>query len=179
MSNFEAAIDTVLHHEGVMSSDAKDAGGPTHYGISLRFLKSLNAPDSAGFFAGDVNHDGHIDVADIYALTRRQAIALYRLYYWERYGYARLTHQALATKVFDLCVNIGSFASHCALQRAVRAAGGPCLREDGVLGPKTVQAVNTCDPDILLAAYRSEAASHYRLLHQPHFEKGWLNRAYA
>jgi lysozyme family protein len=178
MSCFEAAIATVLCHEGV-GCDPQDPGGPTHYGISLRFLKTLDALERDGFLAGDINHDGDIDAKDIQSLQRLDAIALYRRYWWEPYGYDCLTHQVIATKAFDLTVNMGAPSSHRALQRAVRAAGGSCLVEDGVLGPHTLEAVNALNADILLAAYRSEAASHYRSLHQPRYEKGWLNRAYA
>lgn len=179
MSTFEQAIETVLLHEGITSHDAADHGGFTHYGISLRFLKTLDELETEGFLAGDLNHDGQIDVQDIQGLGRQAAIGLYRRYWWEPYGYDRISHQALATKVLDLTVNMGAKASHCCLQRAVRAVSGQCLIEDGIIGPKTLQAVNSLNPEALLPAYRSEAASYYRLLREPHFEKGWLNRAYA
>ena len=178
MSCFEAAIATVLLHEGI-GGDAQDPGGPTHYGISLRFLKTLDEREQTGFLAGDFNHDGCIDALDIQSLQRSDAVALYRTFWWEPYGYERIIHQPIATKVFDLTVNMGAQASHRCLQRAVRAVCSVCLVEDGVFGPQTLQTVNTLHPEALLAAYRSEAASHYRLLHQPRFEKGWLNRAYA
>lgn len=179
MSTFEAAISTVLLHEGLTSDDTEDHGGPTHYGISLRFLKTLDELETEGFLVGDLNHDGQIDVQDIQSLGRAGAMTLYRTYWWERYGYDRIRDQALATKVLDLSVNMGAKASHRCLQCAVRAVIGLCLVEDGVLGPQTLTAVNTLNRDALLAAYRSEAAGYYRSLHQPHFEKGWLNRAYA
>jgi len=57
MSRFDLAIPTVLLHEGV-GCDAKDRGGVTHYGISLRFLKTLDELGHDGFFIGDKNHDG-------------------------------------------------------------------------------------------------------------------------
>ena len=60
MSSFLAAIDTVLLHEGI-GGDAQDPGGPTHYGISLRFLKTLDELEQDGFLGGDRNHDGKID----------------------------------------------------------------------------------------------------------------------
>jgi len=179
MSSFEVAISTVLLHEGMSSDDAADRGGPTHYGISLRFLKTLDELETEGFLAGDLNHDGQIDVQDIQSLGRTGALALYRRYWWEPYGYARIAHQVIATKVLDLTVNMGAKASHRCLQRAIRAVSGLCLVEDGILGSKTLRAVNDLNPEALLAAYRSEAAGYYRSLHQPHFEKGWFNRAYA
>lgn len=179
MSAFALAIPVVLQHEGHSSFDPQDAGGPTHYGISLRFLKTLDELEASGFLAGDINHDGVIDAKDIQDLGCKDAIALYHRYWWQPYGYERIENQALATKVFDLTVNMGSQASHRCLQRAVRAAVGPRLVEDGVFGAKTLSAVNALDPALLLVAYRSEAAGYYRSLHQPRFEAGWLNRAYA
>jgi len=109
-------------------------------------------------------------------LQREDAIALYRQYWWEPYGYDAIAHQCIATKIFGLTVNMGSHASHRCAQRA---AGGICLVEDGILGKKSLMAINDLEALPLLAAIRSEAASYYRSLHQPPFEKGWLNRAYA
>jgi lysozyme family protein len=166
MSTFEAAIAVVLKHEGVLTDDKNDPGGMTHYGISLRYLKTLAELDREGFSVGDINHDGRIDGQDVRAMQMTDAIELYRVYWWDPYRYAQITDQALATKVFDLTVNMGSDASHRCLQRAVRAASGTCLVEDGVLGPATLRSVNALPTDSLLSAYRSEAASHYRLLHQ-------------
>lgn len=179
MSDFDLAIPVVLLHEGVSSHDAWDNGGPTHYGISLRFLKTLDELNDEGFLAGDLNEDGVIDAQDIRGLGRCDAVDLYRIYFWEPHGYACILRQAVATKVFDLTVNMGAKSSHRCLQRAVRAASGQCLLEDGILGPQTLVAVNSMEADVLLAAYRSEAAGYYRSLHQPRFERGWLNRAYA
>lgn len=179
MSVFELAIPVVLLHEGVMSQDKDDRGGSTHYGISLRFLKTLRELDEQGFMVGDFNEDGVINAQDIQELTRGDAIALYRQYWWAPHRYERINDQALATKTFDLTVNMGSVASHRCLQRAVRAVNGHCLVEDGLFGPKTLMAVNNVAAERLLAAYRSEAAGYYRSLHQSCFEKGWLNRAYA
>jgi lysozyme family protein len=179
MSSFEQAMRVVLLHEGLRSEDGADIGGPTHYGISLRFLKTLDELEETGFLAGDINHDGVIDDQDIRDLACRDAITLYHRYWWAPYGYERIENQALATKIFDLTVNMGSQASHRCLQRAVRAAGGEPLQEDGLFGPHTLAAVNHLETTVLLAAYRSEAAGYYRSLNQPRFEKGWLNRAYA
>lgn len=178
MSRFELAIPMVLLHEGIGSDDALDNGGLTHYGITLRFLKTLTELEENGFLAGDLNEDGIIDGQDIQGLERQDAMALYRAYFWEPHGYDGIESQALASKVFDLTVNMGANASHRCLQRAVRAARGHRLLEDGIFGPHTLAAVNSMAPEVLLPAYRSEAAGYYRSLHQPRFEAGWLNRAY-
>lgn len=57
MSNFDTAIITVLRHEGLFVNDSDDAGGATHYGVSLRWLKSIGDLDNDGFVDGDLDHD--------------------------------------------------------------------------------------------------------------------------
>lgn len=160
---FDLAVAVVLRHEGGLVDDPDDPGGVTNYGISWRFLRRVrrNAkPD------------------DIRKLTRVAAFELYRQHFWERYGYGRLWDMAVATKVFDLSVNMGPRGAHLCLQRALRAAGERVI-EDGVLGPQTLAAVHRAPPQGLLAALRSEAAGYYRNRRRPKYIRGWLNRAYS
>jgi len=173
MSNFDTAIITVLKHEGLFTNDQQDPGGATNYGVSLRWLKSIGVLD------GDINHDGEINVDDIKNMTQTDAIRLYHEYWWDKYCYEKIHNQSVSTKAFDLSVNMGSMQAHKCLQRAVRATAGICLLEDGVLGEKSFEAVNNANSDILLAAFRSEAAGFYRSLNKPYYLEGWLNRAYS
>ena len=39
-ASFEAAIPTILRHEGGFSNDPQDVGGATNFGVSLRWLKA-------------------------------------------------------------------------------------------------------------------------------------------
>ncbi len=179
---FDQAIQTVLLHEGGFVKNPADPGGATHWGISLRFLRTQ------GLALGDVDGDGDIDEDDIRALTRDQAVALYRTAIWGRYGYDELPG-VVAIKTFDLCVNAGPAQAHRILQRACHA-NGYVLKDDGVLGPKTRTAVDLlrdrwgAPVAPLMAAMRSEAAGFYRGLvaadaELSQFLAGWLNRAYS
>lgn len=163
VTDFDRAVEVVLQHEGGLVDDPDDPGGITNHGISLRFLRRVRPgarPD------------------EIRNLTRDEAIELYRRHFWERYGYGRLPDVSIATKVFDLSVNMGPRGAHVCLQRALRAAGEPVF-EDGILGPKTLAAVHRARSDVLLAALRSEAAGYYRNRRRPKYIAGWLNRAYS
>jgi lysozyme family protein len=180
---FDRALAVVLSHEGGFTADAADPGGATNYGVSLRFALTVGDRDGDGRLDLDLDGDGDVDAADIRALTAREAADVYRYFWWDRYGYARF-HLTIAAKVFDLAVNMGAPQAHKVLQRAVRAASGLALVEDGVLGPKTAVAVADIPPFSLLIALRSEAAGFYRSLIAAKpalakFETGWLNRAYA
>jgi lysozyme family protein len=84
----------------------------------------------------------------------------------------------LATKVFDLAVNIVSNWAHRLVQRALRATGQDIL-EEGILGPMTLAAINKADLSDLLAEaiyYRTLAAMKPK---RAKFLKEFLKRAYA
>jgi lysozyme family protein len=162
-AGFERAVALVLSHEGGLVDDPADPGGLTNHGISLRAYPELGA-------------------AGIRGLTAEQAAEIYRRDWWLRYGWAELP-APIGAKLLDLGVNIGAEAAQRALQRALRATGA-AVTEDGVLGPATRAAAAEADAAALLAALRSEAAGHYRLiaaLHpaQQRFLQGWLTRAYG
>lgn len=178
MAEFLAAVSHVLQHEGGFVDAPTDPGGATHFGVSLRWLRGLGDTDGDGWLEGDLDHDGDVDADDIRALTQDQALGLYRTQWWDRYGYGQLADQRLATKIFDLAVNMGAGQAHRLVQRALRAVG-KTVREDGVMGPETRAAVDAYAYQGLLPALRSEAAGFYRSLNKPEFVAGWLNRAYS
>lgn len=177
---FEAAVATVLRHEGHLSEHEADPGGITKWGVSLRFLQGLD-PELAREL-GDVDGDGDVDADDVRRMPRDRAIEIYRRCWWDRYRYGELPYLS-AEKIFDLSVNMGPTPAHRLAQRAVRAATGRRLVEDGILGPVSREAIRSAPADAYLAALRSEAAGFYRELvaRQPArqaFLEGWLNRAY-
>jgi len=184
MADFIKALPTIFLHEGRYVDNKSDPGGATNYGISLRFLIKTGDLDLDGWRDGDINHDGVIDAEDIKALTKERAGNMYRLYFWDKNGYENISDQKIATKVFDLAVNMGSYAAHKVVQRATRSAVGVQIIEDGAMGQKTFRAIEMCKPEILMAAIKSEAAGVYRSIveKKPNLEvflKGWLNRSYS
>ena len=177
MADFDQAIGTVLAHEGGLADDPDDPGGITNFGISLRFLRA-----TGDLLLGDVDGDGDLDGDDIRAMTAERAARLYKAHFWDVWGYGRIADQAVATKVFDTAVNVGPAEANRILQRAVNEVGTAGLDVDGVLGPKTLAAVNAADPGRLLGALRAEQATFYGDLvdRNPRlgkYLKGWLRRA--
>lgn len=161
MARFELAIDKVLSHEGGYVNDSADRGGETKFGISKR-----SYPD-----------------VDIRNLTLTKAKEIYQRDWWDSYGYEAIVSQVVATKVFDLAINMGAKQAHKLLQRALHANGADVV-VDGVIGPRTLRQVNLLASGELLPAYRSEAAGFYRAIvaknpSQRKFINGWLKRAYA
>lgn len=182
MAEFLVAIKTIFKHEGRFVNDPSDPGGATDYGISLRFLQSLGDLDHDGWPDGDINKDGECNAEDIKALSIEDAERLYKIYFWDKAGYERILDQSIATKLFDLSVNVGIVGAIKIGQRAVRAATRLTIEDDGIMGFRTIAALNMAKPEILMAAIKSEAAGYYRALPKKltdKFLKGWLNRAYS
>lgn len=192
MSQFTRAIPHIIHHEvgnypnGGYTNDPDDPGGATKWGWSLRTLKSLPLT------FGDIDGDGDIDIDDIKALSQEQAQDLYLNFWWKKFRYDDIEDQASATKVFDLCVNMGSRrknrngevvgGAHLLAQQAVQACG-ILLVLDGLLGPKSKAAINEVDSGEFEASLCSEAAGYYRQLITANYvfnkyRRGWMRRAY-
>jgi lysozyme family protein len=160
--NFDYAIDIVLKHEGgsAISNHSADPGGLTRYGISQRSYPNVN----------------------IRNLTLEKAKDIYYRDYWVKGRYNKINHKKLSAKVFDAAVNMGNKQANKLIQRACLTAG-KSLVVDGMLGKKSFKAINECDGDLLLAVFKSEMASYYRLLiaRRPSlavFKNGWKKRAY-
>jgi lysozyme family protein len=170
MSLFELSIPVILRREGGFVNDATDPGGATNYGVSLRWLRSQG-------LAGDINHDGDIDIADIKALTPAEAEGFYRTRWWDAYQYGQINAQALATKVFDMAVNLGPPRAHRMAQQAIG------LPQDGILGSKSFTELNTLSSLTIIMRLQDIQAKFYRQLvavnpARQKYLAGWLNRAY-
>jgi lysozyme family protein len=169
MIDFDTSVAVVLRHEGGLVDDPVDPGGLTNFGISWRWA-SANAQGS------DFGHDGPAVRDDITNMTREQAAAIYRKYWWMKNGYDRLTDQDSATKVLDASVNMGPSQAHKLAQRAAGVA------DDGIFGPGTVASVNGMGHDSFLRAMCQQQAAFYRNLAaaRPSLSKfltGWLKRS--
>ena len=181
MSTFEHAIPLVMRHEGGFVNHPNDPGGATNFGVSLRFL--ADHPEY-----GDFDQDGDVDVHDIANMTLEQAQLIYRVFWWDKFGYGRINDQTIATKAFDFSVNMGAKRAHVLLQRALNKAFSLRLTVDGILGNASIGAINAClDGDQeqqLLTAYCNEAWGFYQRLIANNskfrvFERGWKRRAYS
>ena len=169
--------------EGGYNDRAADPGGPTNFGISLRFLKGLNADKNLdGWIDGDLDQDGDIDIDDVRKLTPAQAETMYFEQFWGRYGYDRIGNQLIADKVFSFSVNMGPGRAHRIAQAA--ASYGAEIKVDGILGVKSIEIINKSPPAQILVEIKHEAAKFYRslVIERPalkEFLKGWLARAYS
>ncbi len=158
----------------------RDRGGATNHGVSLRFLRGC------GIALGDIDHDGDIDEDDIRALTPDDAQRLMKLAFWDGLGLDALP-RLTAAAVYDYAVNAGPAQAVRSLQMACTFHPGVSLGIDGVLGPKTREAVSgiaTTDARDLTLARRvtHSRRAFYSGLHAADASlplAGWRNRCDA
>lgn len=148
---FDDAFEIVLGHEGGFVDHPADPGGATNFGISQRA------------YPGE----------DIRGMTVERAKEIYRRDYWGPAGCDALP-PGIRLHVFDAAVNSGPRAAAKWLQRAVGET------EDGVVGPRTVQAASSIPTPRLVARFsgiRLEALTS--LPTWVAFGKGWARRIAA
>lgn len=180
MAIFDVAVSFILQNEGILNENAKDKGGITKYGISLRFLKSLSVEELKR-----VGLSAEIDEQTIRDLKPEQARQIYYFQFWLHARFADIESQDQANYLFDMAINLGIAPAVKCIQRAIWAVmkRWDLLVDDGILGDKTLAALHKCG-FLLMPALRAERANYYRNivnLHpdQKEFFDGWLNRTYS
>lgn len=167
---FEIAVTKTIHKEGAPNTEDGDRGGTTVYGISQAFLSRISGgPVSSGHVLG---------------LSLKDAKDIYRLYFWLQPRIHKLHDDALREAVFDQGVNRGPENSVKSLQKAYSALSKRNLAIDGILGPKTLEAVTTVDAAAMLKQFVKESQIAYARIvqvnqSQAKFLVGWLNRTWT
>jgi lysozyme family protein len=148
MMDFESAFNRLIGVEGSYVNDPADPGGETKYGISKATYPQEDIPN----------------------LTLDHAKALYLRDFWGPAG-CDAVPDGLKYTLFDMAVNSGVRTAVRNLQQAVGE------KEDGVLGPHTLQAVQAMGPSRVMARFQG-----YRLYMMtdlktwPSYGKGWAKR---
>ncbi|ARJ68234.1 hypothetical protein WV31_18020 [Magnetospirillum sp. ME-1] len=170
--------EATLNREGGYSNDPIDRGGETNYGITKATLDSYQKKN------GGLGEGGRaIEVKD---LTQEQAKAIYKKEYYDERRIGNILDDNIAHQVFDLGVNHSPGAAGKMVQNAINSTiPGANLETDGVIGDKTIAALNNATPEQLKAinnAIVDQREAYYRRLvqqdpSQARFLNGWLNRA--
>ena len=152
MHSVESIAAEIVRREGGYVNDPHDPGGATNFGVTIQTMKGLGL---------DLNGDGKVDIADVKALTRAQAAAIYVKHYYEA-PRINLLPVPLQASVFDMQVNAGANAVKI-LQR-LTSAFGRSIEDDGAIGPATAAAVKAAfeaAPEHLVDAYGIERRNYY------------------
>lgn len=150
--NFEQAFEKLLGHEGGFVDHPSDPGGATKWGITAAVARA------------------HGYTGPMQDLPVAVARGIARGLYWDAVQADKLP-AAVRYAVFDAAYNSGVGQSIRWLQRAVGVA------DDGVIGPKTLQAVAAADARTLLMRLLSVRLRFLTGLKTwPAFGKGWARR---
>lgn len=155
-AGFDAAMALVFAHEGGFVNDPADPGGATKYGITHGTLAAWRRRP--------------VTVAEVRAMTRAEARAIYRARYWRAIK-ADAMPPAVALMVFDFAVNAGVSRAVKVLQRITGAD------VDGRVGPQTLASLDGRNVRLMLTAYAAARMAHYTALPTWHrFGTGWARR---
>lgn len=131
MAVFHKAADHILEVEGGFIKHPSDPGGSTKYGITQYALNSYL----------DRIRDDRFDVRFLHKSTARD---IYRELFWEPMLFDQIDVQSVATILFDQCVNQGVHR----IPRRAQSVASSLRRDpgpiDGIMGPKTIKAINAC-----------------------------------
>jgi lysozyme family protein len=150
--NFDEAFTHLLGHEGGYVNHPDDPGLETMYGITIAVAREHG-------YEG-LMKDMPVEVAK----------AVYRKSYWDAVQADNLP-PAIRYAVFDAAVNSGVGTSVRWLQQSVGAT------PDGVLGPKTLAALQEVNPDGLLRRMLAKRLTAMTSMSGwPSFSRGWARR---
>lgn len=185
MADFKQAFDLAMVHEGYYSNDLLDYGGETYRGIS----RIYNPLWDGWTMLDQIREDYRNSTATCYALDTLVQ-KLYKTKYWDKFQGDAITSQKITNRLFNAGININPRKVRKFLQKALNCLNRneelfPNLEIDGVVGSKTIFALNTGlleqDWTYVLQIIKILQANHYvtRVLERPkqkRFTRGWLNR---
>jgi len=159
--NFEKAFQKILKFEGGYSDSTADRGGKTKFGITERVAR-------ANGYRGDMK-----------GLPLDTAKMIYYNNYWD---YEYIDNEKIAIECFEQAVNMGVATANRHLQRAYNLLSDDVIAEDGIVGPKTIQAINNCpyQDDLYKLLNILQAMRYIRICEadesQKKFIRGWMKR---
>jgi lysozyme family protein len=189
-NSFEDRVNHVLNSEGSFVNDPIDRGGPTNRGISWDVWVE-NAQSILG---------KQPTLSNLENLSADDAKTIYKVKFWDKIYLDDIEDGDLRWLLFDFYVNSGGNAI-IVLQKELNKMGHS-LSIDGVMGPNTINAINSSniiglynnfkegrrtfyeklvqkDIDRYLKKHPSANENELRYNTQLRFKNGWINRVNA
>ena len=125
MAKVELLLPIILKWEGGFVNDPIDSGGATNMGVTLDTYKMYRK----------VHKLKPPTISDLKKITDDEVLAILKEFYWDKMRADEINNQSIA----NLCVNTlwGSGTSYI---RTIQ--GVLCVKQDGVVGPVTLAAIN-------------------------------------
>ena len=130
-ASWDASFEMVLQHEGGYVNDPRDPGGRTNLGVTQR--------------AWEAYLNRSVTETEMRKLTPADVKSFYKAMYWDKIKGDQLP-AGVDYAAYDLAVNSGVGRAAKYLQEI---AGVPA---DGIIGPKSLEAIKACNPKELVDA---------------------------
>lgn len=167
MANSSKLVPFILQWEGGFVNDPDDLGGATNKGITIgtfteyRRKKGLKAPT----------------VEDLKNISDAEWHDVFKSLYWDRWKADGINSQSVANIIVDWVWASGVHG----IKRPQKLLG---VVADGLVGPKTIAAVNAADPKKLFDAIKADRAKFIDEICKARpknekYRKGWMNRINA
>ena len=166
MANVNQLAPFILKWEGGFVNDPADLGGATNMGVTIGAWKSC------GY---DKDGDGDIDVDDLHLLTREDVVKrVLKPHYWDRWKADEIKSQSVANILVDWVWASGAHG----IKIPQRLLG---VTVDGIVGPKTIAAVNAKNPRELFDMIKIARFDFIEDICRKRptnnkFKRGWMNR---
>lgn len=160
MSSFETTFSRTIGHEGKFQANPKDRGNWTSGKEGVGELKGTKWGLAAMTYP-------HLDIANI---TLEQAKEIYYNDWWLKLKMERWPN-VMKYQMFDAAFNHGSGRANQFLQFAAR------VKDDGIIGPNTIKAVNMTDPNDIVMRFLAKRLRYFTEVKTwKEFSKGWTLR---
>lgn len=170
LPNYLLYVPFVIKWEGGFVNDPDDNGGATNRGITWDTFQALSFKVLAMYPTW----------TNFLNLTKEQAGLIVK-HFWDKATYNNsIISQKVAEAVTSWYWGSGALGLKN-VQRLLNEKFGKNLTADGVIGPKTIQAINSINPDTLFDAMYQARKEFFENLtmkdpSQVKFLKGWINR---
>ena len=160
MADFDIYAPTLKKVEGGFVNNKKDPGGATMSGVTLSTYRKWYGADKT--------------VRDLKAIPYNEWKAIMKGGYWDIAKCDEYVNQSVAEIVADWCVNSGVKV----LKNVQKIVG---VVQDGIIGPKSLAAINSRDQKDLHQKIFSARMKYYEDIvkkkpSQAIFLRGWMNR---
>ena len=166
MAKIDILSPFILSWEGGYANHPNDKGGATNKGVTIATWKQV------GY---DKDGDGDIDVNDLRLITEKDAVSrVMKPHFWDRWKADQIQSQSVANIVVDWVWGSGANG----ITKVQTLLG---VKADGIVGKKTLAALNARDPKELFYAIKQRREEFlYAIVRnkpsQKVFLKGWLRR---
>lgn len=164
MAKYEELVPYILRWEGGFVNDPADSGGATNLGVTIATFRQFYGEDKT--------------TEDLIHISMKQWEHIFKTGYWDKFLGDAIRSQSVANIIVDWAWMSGVKR---VTKRVQKILG---VKADGIFGPKSLAALNACEPSNLFLVIKSARVDYYKEIigvspQKRKFLKGWLNRLNA